>query len=118
KFDPDFESACRILFLTSGLLLTGALVSLLFRRDVHALEALRVDRLLHHAGLLCFIDERRESMRRIFSPCCARAASGHAVAPPSVAKNFRRAMWLAMCPSVWGFFMKWRDDPTLPSRVQ
>jgi hypothetical protein len=28
--------------------------------------------------------------------CCARAASGHAVAPPSVAKNFRRPMQLAM----------------------
>jgi hypothetical protein len=29
--------------------------------------------------------------------CCARAASGHATAaPPSVAKNFRRPMWLAM----------------------
>jgi hypothetical protein len=27
--------------------------------------------------------------------CCARAASVHAVAP-SVAKNFRRPMWLAM----------------------
>jgi hypothetical protein len=27
--------------------------------------------------------------------CCARAASGHAAAPPSVAKNFRRSMWLA-----------------------
>jgi hypothetical protein len=27
---------------------------------------------------------------------CARAASGHAAAPPSVAKNFRRSMWLAM----------------------
>jgi hypothetical protein len=26
----------------------------------------------------------------------ARAASGHAAAPPSVAKNLRRAMWLAM----------------------
>jgi hypothetical protein len=24
--------------------------------------------------------------------CCARAASGHAAAPPSVDKNFRRAM--------------------------
>jgi hypothetical protein len=24
--------------------------------------------------------------------CCARAASGHATAPPSVAKNFRRSM--------------------------
>jgi hypothetical protein len=33
-----------------------------------------------------------------FVGCCARAASGHAiVAPPSsVAKNFRRPMWLAM----------------------
>jgi hypothetical protein len=29
--------------------------------------------------------------------CCAYAASGHAAAaPPSVAKNFRRSMWLAM----------------------
>jgi hypothetical protein len=28
--------------------------------------------------------------------CCARAASGHAAAPPSEAKNFRRPMWLAM----------------------
>jgi hypothetical protein len=28
--------------------------------------------------------------------CCARAASGHAAAAPSVAKNFRRSMWLAM----------------------
>jgi len=28
--------------------------------------------------------------------CCALAASGHAAAPPSVAKNFRRSMWLAM----------------------
>jgi len=29
--------------------------------------------------------------------CCARAASGHAAAaPPSVAKSFRRSMWLAM----------------------
>jgi hypothetical protein len=27
---------------------------------------------------------------------CAHAASGHAAAPPSVAKNFRRPMWLAM----------------------
>jgi len=31
-----------------------------------------------------------------FAGCCARAASGHAAAPPSVAKNFRRPMWLAM----------------------
>jgi hypothetical protein len=29
--------------------------------------------------------------------CCARAARGHVTAaPPSVAKNFRRSMWLAM----------------------
>jgi hypothetical protein len=28
--------------------------------------------------------------------CCARAASGQAAAPPSVAKNFRRPMWLTM----------------------
>src|SRR5262249_42242294 len=48
--------------------------------------------------------------------CCARAASGHETAPPSVAKNFRRPMLLAMCPSDWGSFMQWRDDPTFPSR--
>jgi hypothetical protein len=35
-------------------------------------------------------------MRRIRSPCCARAASGHAAALPSAAKNFRRPMWLAI----------------------
>jgi len=34
---------------------------------------------------------------RSFDGCCPRAASGHATAvPPSVAKNFRRPMWLAM----------------------
>jgi hypothetical protein len=49
-------------------------------------------------------------MRRTRSLCCARAASGHAAAaPPSVAKNFRRSMWLAMRPSGWGSFMQWRD---------
>jgi hypothetical protein len=32
----------------------------LSRGDVHALEALRVDRSLHHAGLFCFVDECRE----------------------------------------------------------
>jgi len=32
-----------------------------------------------------------------FPACCAHAANGHAAAaPPSVAKNFRRSMWLAM----------------------
>jgi hypothetical protein len=38
-------------------------------------------------------------MRRTRSPCCAPTASGHATALPSVAKNFRRPMWLAMRPS-------------------
>src|SRR5262245_34677997 len=56
-------------------------------------------------------------MRRIRSGCWARALSGHgAAAPPSVAKNFRRPMWLAMWPSVWGSFMQWTQDTTLPSR--
>ena len=31
-------------------------------------------------------------MRRIRSPCCARAASGHAAAPPSSVMNSRRFM--------------------------
>jgi hypothetical protein len=36
-------------------------------------------------------------MRRMRSRCCARAVSDHAAAaPPSVAKNFRRSMWLAI----------------------
>ena len=30
---------------------------LLFCDDVHALEALRVDGSLHHAGLFCFVDD-------------------------------------------------------------
>ena len=33
---------------------------------------------------------------RLTSRLKVRAASGHAAAPPSVAKNFRRLMWLAM----------------------
>src|SRR5262245_21454356 len=53
-------------------------------------------------------------MRGILPVCCPRAASGHATtAPPSVAKNSRRSMWLAMRPSGWGSFMQWRDDTTL-----
>ena len=32
------------------------------------------------------------AIRYILPACCARAASGHAAAPPSVAKNFRRLM--------------------------
>jgi len=31
-------------------------------------------------------------MRRIGSPCCARAASGHAAAPPMSAMNLRRLL--------------------------
>ena len=36
----------------------------LLRRDIHALEALRVDRFLHHGGPFCFIDECRECSLR------------------------------------------------------
>jgi hypothetical protein len=32
-------------------------------------------------------------MRGIFAPCCARAASGHATAPPSSVMNSRRLNW-------------------------
>src|SRR5262249_33313452 len=47
-------------------------------------------------GVYIFLDIRTPT-RRIRSPCCAPAASGQAAAaPPSVAKNFRRSMWLAM----------------------
>src|SRR5262245_8181049 len=51
--------------------------------------------------------------------CCARAASGHAAAPAplsSVAKNFRRSMWLAMATLRLGSFMQWRDYTTRSSR--
>jgi hypothetical protein len=43
-------------------------------------------------------EARRKPMRAVRADVdCARAASGHvAAAPPSVAKNFRRRMWLAM----------------------
>src|SRR6516225_4509507 len=38
-------------------------------------------------------------MRRIRSPCCARAASGHETAtPPRSAMNFRRLMGLTLLP--------------------
>jgi hypothetical protein len=44
----------------------------------------------------------------------ARAASGHAAAaPPSVAKNFRRSMWLAIVTLRSGSFMQWRHETTL-----
>jgi hypothetical protein len=36
--------------------------------------------------------DTRTPMRGDFPICCARAASGQATAPPSMAKNFRRAM--------------------------
>jgi hypothetical protein len=64
------------------------------------------------------VESRRNPTTGI-AGCCARAGSGHAAtAPPSVARNFRRPMWLAMRPSGWGSFMQWRDDTTLPSRGQ
>jgi len=37
---------------------------LLFRSDVHALKALRVDRLLHDAAMFCFVNDRRECSLR------------------------------------------------------
>jgi hypothetical protein len=40
--------------------------------------------------------ERRMNTPTRRIPCCPRAANGHAAAPPSEAKNFRRSMWLAM----------------------
>jgi hypothetical protein len=53
----------------------------------------------HGAGSRFQVSQRgRESRNPItgIAGCCARTASGHAAAPPSVAKNFRRPMWLAM----------------------
>jgi hypothetical protein len=38
----------------------------LLRRDAHALEALRVDRFLHHGGPFCLIDECRKCSLRLF----------------------------------------------------
>src|SRR5262249_24153857 len=43
--------------------------------------------------------------------CSARAAIGHdPAAPPSVAKNFRRLMYLPMWPSGSGSFIPMRDS--------
>ena len=42
----------------------------LFRGDIHALEALRVDRLLHHATPPCFVHQRRECSLRWMPPTC------------------------------------------------
>jgi hypothetical protein len=42
-----------------------------------------------HAGLLTE-EDGREMIRRIRSVCCARAASGHAAAPPNSVMNSRR----------------------------
>jgi hypothetical protein len=43
------------------------------------------------------VPPRSTPSRHTLRACCARAASGHAAAaPPSVAKNFRRPMWLAI----------------------
>jgi hypothetical protein len=39
------------------------------------------------------------SIRGRFAGCCAPPASGQAAAPLSVAKDSRRAMWIAMRPS-------------------
>jgi hypothetical protein len=59
--------------------------------------------------------QRYSKERRSGGPVTFDCASP-AAAPPSVAKNFRRSMWLAMRPSGWGSFMQWRDDTTFPSR--
>jgi len=50
--DLAWRFTCRV-----ALLLSCAVAWLLFRRDVHALGTLRVDRLLHHAGLLGFTND-------------------------------------------------------------
>jgi hypothetical protein len=55
---------------------------------------------------------------RLLAPagCCARAASGHtAAAPPSVAKNFRRRIWLAIVTLRLGVIHAMGDDTTLQS---
>src|SRR6516164_7739845 len=45
----------------------------------------------------------RKPMRRSLLDCCAGAARGHATTePPSVDKNCRRRMWIAMRPSGGG----------------
>ncbi len=50
-------------------------------------------------------------IRRIRSGGCARTASGHAAALPSVTMNWRRRIWIAMRPSR-GVMQRRRDDIT------
>src|SRR5262249_38877010 len=68
--------------------------------------------------ILAYRDTITRCDNRTRSPCCARAASGHAAtAPPSAAKNFRRSMWLAIV-TLRGVIHAMGDDTTLPSRGQ
>jgi hypothetical protein len=72
-------------------------MGLIFRRavfdhDVLALdEACFLQALAERGHQVSGIVSRRKLITGI-AGCCARAASGHAAAPPSVAKNFRRPM--------------------------
>jgi len=67
----------------------------IFDRDVLALDiAGRLEALAKYAQTIAEISGDAEWRTPItgIADCCARAASGHAAAPPTVAKNFRRAM--------------------------
>jgi hypothetical protein len=43
-----------------------------------------------HVGCLLALEDSRHNRRRICSPCCARAESGHAKVPPTSPMNSRR----------------------------
>ena len=65
---------------------------LLFRCDVYSLESLRIDSLLHHAGLLCFPDKCCEfSQRR--GGAAFRQCSGH----PNHCKSPRHDLGARQC---------------------
>jgi len=67
-----------------------------FNRDVLAVDLAVSFNPLRNAVIRRSFDSEKPPWRKPMVgslPCCARAASGHAAAaPPSVAKNFRRAM--------------------------
>ena len=67
-----------------------------FDDDAGALDVAEVTQ-ARPQPLTCGTLEGKAEKPDALALCCARAASGQAAAaPPSVAKNFRRSIWLAM----------------------
>jgi hypothetical protein len=82
---PPFDSSC--LRRSSALVVAGLDPHVAAVGPAQLRQALQERR---HAGLIFRIIRLSTPMCRIRSRCCARAASGHAAAPPSSVMNSRR----------------------------